>query len=497
LANATRSAGDAAPLRLGRAAVLVLLLTLALRVLWLQCFPVDPTEPVDAEGYHLLAVNLREGRGFAIGWEAPFCPTAVRTPFYPAFLMLAYATLGRDPARAVLLQLLLEVLTTALVLRMARDLAHRSSLPVVLAGLLYALNGTTQRYTGYLLAECLLLPVVTAAFLVALRCLRRPSMPRLGLCAALWASALLVKPNLQYLALAVGVLLTLRLALARTLGSRPLRWACLFWAVLLLTLAPWLLRNRLLFGRWLLSTAFEENLARVSVTAIRAQRLDSPVEPWTETWEYLYTAFEAEVSRRFAWCERTALQGGCVELQQRQRQIAIAAREEVWTHLPELLRAHLRGVLWSILDPGHRTWYRALTGADWESTGVAGRLDQRFAWSLERGAPGDALRAFWLERCVRIPADAAAIWWLLAGARLAVWILGLRGLLRLRPDPWAALLFSGALAYLILLPGPIAYDRFYLPAVPLVAVLLSTPRRRARRSIVEKAERSLVTPSSS
>ena len=138
-----------------------LLLTLAVRVAWLAIFPVDPIGPVDAEGFHLLAVNVLSGRGFAIGWESPFCPTAVRTPLYPLFLMGSYATLGTVPAHAVLMQLMLEVITAALIIRLGRDLGGQHV--GMIAGLLYALNGSTQRYTGYLLAETLLLPLLTAA----------------------------------------------------------------------------------------------------------------------------------------------------------------------------------------------------------------------------------------------------------------------------------------------------------------------------------------------
>ena len=186
----------------------VLILTLAVRAAWLAIFPVDPIAPVDAEGFHLLAVNVLAGRGFAIGWEPPYCPTTVRTPLYPLFLMGSYAIMGAEPARAVLLQLLLEVITTALVIRLGSDLGGRRI--GMLAGLLYALNGSTQRYTGYLLSEVLLLPLLAAALLTTTRYFRRRSVPRAALAGLLWGLSLLTKPNVQFLALAVGGLLAWR-----------------------------------------------------------------------------------------------------------------------------------------------------------------------------------------------------------------------------------------------------------------------------------------------
>ena len=95
-------------------------------------------------------------------------------------------------------------------------------------------------------------------------------------------------------------------------------------------------------------------------------------------------------------------------------------------------------------------------------------------WSLERGAVGDALRALWTERVTRPPLLAALLWWGLSAARVAVWVLGLRGAWRLRRRPWALLALLGTVAYVLLLPGPIAYDRFYLPAIPVVVVLVLT-----------------------
>jgi 4-amino-4-deoxy-L-arabinose transferase-like glycosyltransferase len=187
----------------------ILLLALLVRAAWLMRFPTHPIAPVDAEGFHLLAVNVLAGRGFAIGWEAPFCPTAVRTPLYPLFVAGLYAIVGQDPVRVLPVQLLLEVLTTALVMRLGRDLGGKRV--GLWAGVLYACNGTTQRYTGYLLSETLLLPLLTAALWMTTRYLRHPSVKKAACTGLLWGLALLTKPNVQFLGLLVGGLVTWRI----------------------------------------------------------------------------------------------------------------------------------------------------------------------------------------------------------------------------------------------------------------------------------------------
>lgn len=465
--------------------VFVLLLALVARAVWLAIFPIDPIGPVDAEGFHLLAVNVMAGRGFAIGWEPPFCPTAVRTPLYPLFLMGSYAVLGTSPARAVLVQLLLEVITTAFAIRLGRDFGGEPA--GVLAGLLYALNGSTQRYTGYLLSEVLLLPLLAAALLATVRHLRHPSARRAALAGLLWGLALLTKPNVQYLALAVGAVVAsreLRIAHCTSRSthhvSRFIYYVLRFTFYVVLPLIPWLLRNRIVFDRWLLSTAFEENLARVAAVATLADVDGVRAEPWTATWEHYYDRFVVDVAARYGWNAGATLDEPCAVAVRRQRQVTQAAREVVLAHLLPYGRTHARGVLSSVLDPGHGTWYRALAGRDWETTGVVRDVWARIAWSLARWAVGDALKALWSERVVRPPLAAAAVWWGLVAARVAVWVLAVRGALRLRRRPWVLATLLLTVGYLIVLPGPIAYDRFYLPAIPAVAVLVALGIGRRR-----------------
>ncbi len=460
----------------------LLVLTLLARLFWLTWQPVNPIEPVDAEGYHLIALNLLAGRGFSMVWNAPFCPVSIRTPLYPLLLALTYRLLGSDPARAVLAHLLLETLTAALVLRLGRELGGRRV--GLLAGLLYAFNGATQRYTGVLYAETLLLAALAAALLVTARALHHWRARYFLSAGVFWGLAVLIKPNVQFLALAVGGVVLLacveRLLRVRQLSNVNRQGqnlpvdvfrSMLFFAALGLALFPWLVRNRLVFDRWLLSTAYEENLARVSAVATLAEVQSIVVAPWTPTWEMLYGQIVAEAAARYGWDARAEFVLPCAERELRHAQVAAVAGELVAAHPQALLRAHVRGVLRSLLDVGHNLWYPLLTGRSWAESGVVTDIWGRVLWSLERGAVGDALLAFWRERVTRAPLDAALIWWGLLLGRAALWGLGLRGLWRIRTQAMPALMLAGCIAYFVLLPGPIAYDRFYLPAIPAVIVL--------------------------
>lgn len=498
----------------------VILLSMALRVFWLMRFTPDPIAPVDAEGYHLLAVNVLAGRGFAIGWDPPFCPTAIRPPLYPIFLMGSYLLLGVNPQATVLLQVLLEALTTACVMclgdtvqehvRGGRGLLTEAPASEArrkvgtLAGLLYALNGSTQRYVGFLFAEMLLLPLMTLALWATVRMIsyQHPARCRIkhrqrtawnwpvlpAAAGALWGLALLTKPNMQFLVLGMGLLLMVN-SLSNPGSSSGLvdngasnvtslilnsqLSVLIFVGILGLIISPWLIRNRFILDRWVLSTAFEENLARVSAVATLAEVRDIRAEPWTETWEYLYDQIAMTAATQYSGETSQDNLPYCVRQARHHRQIVAVARGIV-THYPgAFLTSHLRGVGLSLLDPGHRLWYKALTGRGWETTGVVENIWVRVAWSLKRRAVGDALRALWLERVTRPPLAATLLWWGLGLARCGVGWLSVRGLWRLRRNLPTLFVLAGTVIYALALAGPITHDRFYLPAVPVVVTLVA------------------------
>jgi len=235
---------------------------------------------------------------------------------------------------------------------------------------------------------------------------------------------------------------------------------------------PWLVRNRLLLGRWTLSTAFEENIARVSAVATEATLRGLEIEPWSETWEHLYDALELRAVPELANVS-VKTSAPCRLQLDWQRRIAAEARTLVLANLGTYLRAHVKGVARSLMAPGHRLWYHVVTGRDWAETGTVPDVWQRMGWSLRRWAVGDACRVFWLERIWRIPPAAGALWWGLMMGRLAVMALTGLGLSRLRGSVSVMLLLAGTIAYHLVLPGPISHDRFYVPIVPVVVAVVS------------------------
>ena len=458
----------------------ILLLSVLVRVLWLHTFPSQPTAPVDAEGYFLLARNMLEGNGFSIAWEPPFCPNTVRTPLYPLFLTFSFLILGPTAQPIVLLHILSEVLTCAVSIRLGYSLGKLVSknsdsrfFAGVLAGILYAINGTTQRYTGFLFAETLLLPLFSSALLLTFHSLNNPSFRNTSLTGLFWALAVLTKPNMQFLAFGTGILLTVSIFHRKIPVKRSLLIAPGFWLAMVLIFFPWLVRNKVQSSRWIISSVFEENVARVAAVATQAEIDGIRVEPWTETWEYIYDVMVMQTSLHAGWLYSSEYRFNCNTAVRRQQQISQAARYYVSHHLNDYIIVHLRGVMKSLLNPGHHLWYLVITGEPWSSTGVVSDIWARVAWSLKRRAFGDALHAFVSQRIIQIPFIAGAIWWALCAARFTLWCVVSHGIWCLRKHPWLVVSLIVTLFYIVILPGPIAHDRFYMPAVPIIAVITS------------------------
>jgi hypothetical protein len=457
---------------------LVLLLTMLVRVLWLHTFPVQATATVDAEGYFLLGRNILNGDGFTIGWDPPFCANTVRTPAYPLFIALIFLVFGESTQVVVLFHVLLEVLTTAITIQLSCSLlrlvnSHRRScfFMGMLSGILYAVNGTTQRYTGLFYSETLLLPLLAFATLLSCRVLQHPSILGMASAGIFWALSILTKPNVQYLACGIGLILTIAILRKEKLFRSRLLSIITFWLTLLLCLSPWLLRNKILTSRWLVSTAFEENLARVSAVAVMAEIQGVPAEPWTTTWEHIYDLMELHASIKYGGFFSVASPFNCQVITNRHNQVVREATRLLTQHPLLTIRTHMRGVIRSILDPGHRQWYATLTGKDWSTTEVVPNIWQRMAWSLQQRAVGDAIQAFISQRITQIPPLAGLLWWGLTVGKIFLWYLVIQGLWLLRRNQPQILLLAGLVLYILILPGPIAHDRFYIPAIPVVISL--------------------------
>jgi 4-amino-4-deoxy-L-arabinose transferase-like glycosyltransferase len=435
-----------------------------------QLPPLAPIESVDAQGYHALAQNLLAGRGFTLNSAPPFVPDAVRTPLYPMLVAAVYALVGPGPAAVAQLQALLDALTALVIVDVTRRLSGWRCWAWA-AGLLYALNPTAWRFSNELLTEILLAAVLAWLLWAFVRYAHGRRARWLALAAVLSAIALLIKPNVvllpALLALAVGLLP------AGREGGRPRLQAALVVLALAVALAfPWLLRNRLVFGRWLFSHAFDNNLARVSAVATLVHAQRERVAPWTPRWEALYSGLLLEAEARygddFVGLPRTAR-----EADRHQRQLAAVAAGVIRAHPRDFVLAHLGGFASSWVPQEHRFWYGRLAGRPWDSLGSEEAVFSQALQRLRGAGPGAALGFIWQSRFGALPPLALALWlgWLVAYAVSAALLA--RATWRWRRRPALLLLCWGTVLYATFLPGPIGDIRFRVPVAPLLVVLMA------------------------
>lgn len=197
----------------------------------------------------------------AIAWRwlttGHYGSSAYRTPGYPAFLAAVYAALGHSWRAAGLVQALLGGLTSALVVLLAAQVV--SPRAALVAGLLHVLSPTATAYVPVLASENLAAPLVVGA-LLCLAASRHNGRTRWWALVAsgfLLGLHLLVRPAGAYF---VPGFLLVAACVHKRRAVTVLAPAVLV-AALMLTLAPWLIRNRLIgLGASTLATTGGTNL---------------------------------------------------------------------------------------------------------------------------------------------------------------------------------------------------------------------------------------------
>jgi 4-amino-4-deoxy-L-arabinose transferase-like glycosyltransferase len=460
--------------------VAILGLALGLRLAYVAGLPPGSAfGSVDALGYRRLALNLLERGSFTPADRSPSLLGAIRTPLYPAFLAPVLALSGDADGAVPLAQALLDAGTVALVYGLGRRLAGPRA--AWIAALLYAINPVSFLLVGEALTEVLLAFLLTLTFLLFVAALQsdRQGYALLIVTGLAGGLAILCKPNV----LALPVILALGVAVRRRLSWETVREMGLLAGAALLVLLPWLVRNRLVFGEWFLSLAFDDNLAHVSAVATVAEVRGETVAPWTPRWEELYMTHVVVPTRDLHGWEEGQGPSTLYDALQRHHQVAAVARDLIRRHPAAFLVAHARGAVRSLVPSLHRYWYGYFTHRPWpQAESLAKTLAAAGGQLGAAGLPAavDLLDAWWQQ----LLPPARQLWLGSMVLSLLGSVLLVAGLWRLREQPPLLLSMGLMLLYLLFLPGPIAYLRFWMPGVPLACAIVAYRSRPASRPTV-------------
>ena len=237
--------------RVRKAAVIVFLLSLALRGGWASFAHVTPVR--DFRDYNKRALTwMSTGQ---LGWENSL---ARRTPAYPAFLAGLYQTFGYDLRTVAYAQALLGALSSALIVLLAGPVL--SSKGSLLAGLLHTVWPTSVAYVPILASENLAIPLMLASLLLLARLLRgdglRCDLPVCG-SGLLFGLLILTRPAALFM-LPAWLLLSFYNPRQRKWRLRP---PLILIAAIAMVLAPWFVRNhRLGLGPLTIATVSGVNI---------------------------------------------------------------------------------------------------------------------------------------------------------------------------------------------------------------------------------------------
>jgi len=261
-----------------------------LRIGYAATFPPEMVvEAVDARGYHQIARNLLDGHGFSLQAGPPYRPDSVRTPLYPAFVALVYAAAGPHPEAVVPVQAALDGLT-ALLVGHRRPTRRLASGPCGCSRVRADAGSDShgERADDGDGPRVLVGPGHRAVRRHLGRCLSAAErrVPRTGMRPGAWVGGV-VQTNVVALpaVYAAGAAWAARGTGRRRAGIQA---AVVLLGGALLVIMPWIARNWLIFRQPMLSTAFQDNLARVAAPATLAAARGEQVAPWTPRWEALY-----------------------------------------------------------------------------------------------------------------------------------------------------------------------------------------------------------------
>jgi 4-amino-4-deoxy-L-arabinose transferase-like glycosyltransferase len=221
--------------------------------------------------YDPIANNLLDGHGFSRDRTPPRRPDNFDQPGYPVLVASIYAVSSRSTRAVVLFQLLLDLLVLLPVLWICRELKLSRSAQILAVGL-GLVSPYLAKYAGLLLSEVVATLVITISCYAFLRAVRESGENKLrwwvlagvtsGICLLIRADTLII----------VALMSVTAIILARqSSGSWQPKQAIVLILVLVVTLAPWTIRNYVRFKSF-------KPLGGVS------QQAGLPYVKWLNTW---------------------------------------------------------------------------------------------------------------------------------------------------------------------------------------------------------------------
>jgi 4-amino-4-deoxy-L-arabinose transferase-like glycosyltransferase len=223
----------------------------------------------DPVSYHQIGTNIAKNRVFSTAVAPPYAPDISRTPLYPLFLGALYAISGYRPYVAILVQILVGSVTCLIVYKIGKIIFDDRA--ALLSGLFAAVEYSSISFSNTLFTETLFTFFFVLHFLFLVKFLKSGGTRWLVYSAVFLGLSTLTRPVSAYFFIVlIGVILV---RFKKTM-RKGIMISTAFTLIFLATLSPWMVRNYIASGKFLISSAQEEVIHWIFYNVSRSHKLD-------------------------------------------------------------------------------------------------------------------------------------------------------------------------------------------------------------------------------
>lgn len=201
----------------------------------------------DAKGYHEIATNLVNGRGYSP--DNAFL-SMLRTPGYPLFITLFYRIFGIRPWIVIIAQIIMDSFSGIILMKVVHLLFKMKV--ALTAGILWSMDPFAIIYSNQLFSDCLFVFCVVVFIYLLIKFLKNGHKHNFFLCGFIGGLMALIKPVSLYLLILFMVFFFIR----RMVRIQSIA-ICLI--IFILTIIPWLVRNKIVHKHFFLSVSSNYN----------------------------------------------------------------------------------------------------------------------------------------------------------------------------------------------------------------------------------------------
>ena len=252
-----------------KASIILIAISLLLRLLVLGTYFFNhpdmifkPDAPDNLE-YHFLGTNLVKYHKFSSDHAPPLKPDCIRTPVYPLFISMVYASFGESPKVVVLFQALLGSATVLIFYRLCQ--LFLSARMAFLAALMLAFEPFAILFTGFYMTETLFTFLLCLSFYYLSKYFSSGSLAHCSYSSIFFGLTALCRPIIQFYIPIILVTIFYSPLLRQLTRKMRLMHMALYLGICVPMIFSWCLRNQIEFGRFKLSVIDEINLRRYEI----------------------------------------------------------------------------------------------------------------------------------------------------------------------------------------------------------------------------------------